>query len=699
MTTTGEDGRTLLTPGEIARIAGVGPSAVSNWRKRSEDFPQPVARTGHVELFDLTEVLTWLRDTGKVTADEDGDIDAFLFHQADHLRDLGSTDALAAVLTLLAALGKARTSGDDPATWADLPAVEVENRLRSAAKDAAVLGNLSPNELDDYVTRLPRLLPGFRDLITLYTQAANPDRLAGSIVDRYMTRFGRTYEAEHYTTATLRRTVAALAWAPASPRRTILDPACGLGGLLAATVVAADTDDITVYGSDINHAAATVTRSRFSAAGTVAHITATNTLLHDPFPNLNADAVVCDPPFGLRSRDQQIAPSLAASLGRSGQPSLDLAWAYYAVDHLAPTGRAVILTAPGALFRGGNDAQARFELLRRGCVHAIIALPADAGGRTSLAPVALILRAANSPDSGRDVLFVDASDTDVWNLPNQNGGDLIQLAGLVNDPTQRASLTTGQNETVTTVRVLDLLAPGETLNPGRWLTPNAIDPETRRQAVAERTTKLAALYEFMNNFVYLPISPTVSEEPRIVTVGDLVDSGALRLHRAPVIQRSEFTEDGIDVLTTTSVTHPTDEAEGHVPTDHPRVKKGRLTRAQDIVFAPIGAKAIVDWDGGHMAVSPLIVIEQVGEQTLDPEVFAALLSSPTTEALGRGATIPRVDLLQVPIPLLSQEQCERLGQALSNLRSGVLAASVFADAAEQTRLAIVEAAYAGVLPE
>lgn len=46
---------------EIADLAGVTPAAVSNWRKRSEDFPEPVAVLRAGPVFDQHQVRRWLR--------------------------------------------------------------------------------------------------------------------------------------------------------------------------------------------------------------------------------------------------------------------------------------------------------------------------------------------------------------------------------------------------------------------------------------------------------------------------------------------------------------------------------------------------------------------------------------------------------------------------------------------------------------
>jgi chromosome partitioning protein len=46
---------------EVARMAGVGPSAVANWRKRYADFPVPLAELSSGPVFDREQIQRWLR--------------------------------------------------------------------------------------------------------------------------------------------------------------------------------------------------------------------------------------------------------------------------------------------------------------------------------------------------------------------------------------------------------------------------------------------------------------------------------------------------------------------------------------------------------------------------------------------------------------------------------------------------------------
>ncbi|WP_285645016.1 N-6 DNA methylase [Lentzea sp. NBRC 102530] len=54
-----------VSAGDIARLAEVGRAAVSNWRRRFEDFPSPVGGTASSPLYLLRDVEVWLKRNGK----------------------------------------------------------------------------------------------------------------------------------------------------------------------------------------------------------------------------------------------------------------------------------------------------------------------------------------------------------------------------------------------------------------------------------------------------------------------------------------------------------------------------------------------------------------------------------------------------------------------------------------------------------
>jgi predicted DNA-binding transcriptional regulator AlpA len=61
----GQDGQQAMTAAAIARLAGVGRAAVSNWRRRYPEFPQPVGGSATSPTFDRSEIEAWLKSTGK----------------------------------------------------------------------------------------------------------------------------------------------------------------------------------------------------------------------------------------------------------------------------------------------------------------------------------------------------------------------------------------------------------------------------------------------------------------------------------------------------------------------------------------------------------------------------------------------------------------------------------------------------------
>ncbi|MGH3165312.1 MAG: N-6 DNA methylase, partial [Trebonia sp.] len=140
-------GREELTAAAIARLAGVGRAAVSNWRRRYSEFPSPVGGTPGSPTFDRAEVEVWLRDTGKAnqlaTA---GQTDTGtqrvgepeISEPEQSITDLRPDDLLArsmvALLPRETAIEKAEASAETPTGADDLPVV-----LDPACGDATLL--------------------------------------------------------------------------------------------------------------------------------------------------------------------------------------------------------------------------------------------------------------------------------------------------------------------------------------------------------------------------------------------------------------------------------------------------------------------------------------------------------------------------------------------------------------------------------
>jgi hypothetical protein len=229
-----------VNAGDIARLVDVGRAAVSNWRRRYEDFPQPVGGTASSPLFSLREVEDWLRRNGKT----------YEVSLADR-------------------------------TW---------QRLRAAGDDLR-LGALvaSAGRLLDGTGR-PRM---GRELSGLITELAAERGAAGA----FEFLCARYQEAHSRRLCTTPQDITRLMVDLVGPQRgTVLDPACGLGTLLMAL-----PDGVAVLGQELHESSASIATSRLCLAGRPATVVAGDALRDDGFAGVLADAVVCDPPFNERA--------------------------------------------------------------------------------------------------------------------------------------------------------------------------------------------------------------------------------------------------------------------------------------------------------------------------------------------------------------------------------------------------------------
>lgn len=105
-----------LTAAAIARLAGVGRAAVSNWRRRYPNFPKPTGGSPTSPTFERTEVEAWLKSTGKgdqlVTVGQTETGTQRITEPDRSLTSLGPRDFLARCMAAL--LPREITEIDDP---------------------------------------------------------------------------------------------------------------------------------------------------------------------------------------------------------------------------------------------------------------------------------------------------------------------------------------------------------------------------------------------------------------------------------------------------------------------------------------------------------------------------------------------------------------------------------------------------------
>ncbi|OXM50593.1 N-6 DNA methylase [Amycolatopsis alba] len=306
-----------VSAADIARIAGVGRAAVSNWRRRYGDFPPPVGGTASSPLFSLVGVENWLRERGKPFEISLGD------RVWQRLRNLGDDlslgDRVGRVATFLSRRGAEE--------WTFSPRYD----------DAELLELL--------------------------------DRFAGERGAREALEFlcERYVEAHSRQLSVTPEPVAALMARLIGPDPgVVLDPACGLGTLLLAsggTRLLGQVDDMTT---------SCIAAHRLLLAGADMEMYGAGALLSDSFEGLLADAVVCDPPFNEREwgYDELVGdPRWEYGQPPRGEP--ELAWVQHCLAHVKPGGLVAIRMPPAAAGRR-TGRRIRGNLLRAGALRAVV---------------------------------------------------------------------------------------------------------------------------------------------------------------------------------------------------------------------------------------------------------------------------------------------------------------------------------------
>ncbi|MFD8883056.1 N-6 DNA methylase [Streptomyces erythrochromogenes] len=344
------------TAAEIARLAGVTRAAVSNWRRRRSDFPAPVGGTPASPLFSLAEVRQWLdgqRDGREVS----GEVRLWQALRGAYGEEMAGA---------LAALGE-YLRGD------------AEDLADQAAREAAdgLVADRTPTEVMDAL--VARLLDS---TARAALDGASTLRLASAV---------REFAGE--------------------TSGTVFDPACGIGSLLVAVGGGAVQSRL---GQDAQADAARVAQVRAALAATGAaapvQVVVGDSLRADAFPDLRADLVVCEPPTAVADwgREQLlIDPRWEAGVPSRGES--ELAWLQHCYHHTAPGGRAVVVL-PASVAHRRSGRRIRAELVRRGCVTAVVALPPGLAASHALPLHLWLLSRPSNPERAAEIVrMVDLS--------------------------------------------------------------------------------------------------------------------------------------------------------------------------------------------------------------------------------------------------------------------------------------------------
>ncbi|MBV2152291.1 N-6 DNA methylase [Kitasatospora sp. SUK 42] len=671
-----------MTAVEIARLAGVGRAAVSNWRRRHPDFPRPVGGTDASPAFALAEVESWLRAQGKIA-------ELPLLERAWQLVDILRDPAGHPAAPLVEAGALLLLLHRTPGRWtelADQPDTRLATALPRAVADAAVhaFGPDGPRDL-----RLPRLLGSTQldlaRLLAALAAEAGPAAAYEQLLTRHAEANTRQLSPTPPEAAEL---LAAVAGVPA----TVLDPAVGLGAVLLAHPPTTGR-----YGQDADPVAAALAALRLALhtpAGEPGPLPLAlrtgDALRADGYPGDTFDAVLCQPPYNERDWghdelqfDTRWPGGLVPPRGES-----ELAWVLHCLAHTRPGGLAALLLPPTVAARRAGR-RIRAELLRTGALRAVIALPAGAAPPYGVPLHLWVLRAPRPGDDFRQVLLLDAGSA--GSTAPEGGRDKVdwpELRRVVLEAWRGFDLAAREGLPVPADRpgvhrsmaALDLLDDETDLSPARHVPPAA--PLGGAAELAHLGARLAELLADLADPATLlpqPGAESVGHTGPVgpvgaVTVGELIRGGALEVFSSgtgAATRPAGAAPDGTPVIT------DQDLATGAPPSAVLAAAAGPAgdvrTRPGDVLVPALG--------GGTARVVPAegpLVGAALGRQlhllrpdpaALDPEFLAGQFRSTagTRRAASHATTTARLDIRRVELPRLPLPAQQRLGAAFARL--------------------------------
>jgi hypothetical protein len=668
----------LVAPSDIADMAGVSRGAVSNWRKRADDFPQPVGGTATKPLFDRGAVETWLRATGKAVVTT---YEMRIWALMNALRNLGIDPSHLPNVVLALACARKLVAEHDPEAW---------SRFIVDAEKHGLLVLDEPNtggewplptwgryvHITDPMRRIPSpiaqaLLAGFADV---------PIEQLASVADFILARVGTAMGRSASDYGFVGSRVSELLINIASPEAggVIYDPAAGVGDALLGVVQNAPGRDSAygpvtrVVGHDVAYAALEVLEQRAYLAGIEAEVLHTDVLRTDADVDLKADLIVCEPPFTMRWEPQLADPRWDLA-GTPPRGSADLAWIQHCITHLSPGGRAYVVTPASAMYRGGTEGEIRKTLLDKGCIETVVALP---GKMLSYTSIDLVLWALCVPGevlaNPGEVLLIDATEAD------QPEKDIKAWMG--NSPDAAA-----EDVPSASVRIEDLIEHDGDVTPSRWLEDQS--PTADATVVAfhnARTIGSTALESLRDHVEPINIVPGTAGA-RVFTVEALIKQGALDL------KAGRPTKDSDDPAVVTA----RDIRDRILPTpsalemlDASRVV---LTEPGDVLLTTMNqVRALVDEAGGHTLGTGVYRLRVLTDQ-LSAHFVAAAAEGQWNTRLQRGSTIQRANPRELEIPVPTREWQDAAVAELDRLAQIQARATDLAQAAADLRRTLLEA--------
>lgn len=401
----------LIALGEIAKLTGRGPSAVSNWRRRDSTFPAPVEGG----KFKYQDIIEWLKATGRDynSGALSTDLLASAWRAADQARGvMASGDLLELMVQLL--LVRHAKSAPAARLW---PISDLWDTLsETASTNSTGYAKAWANQLENLDSKTARLLhlgqstqklnaASFAQLVQLVDSLDKSDSSLTDFADTLITNYGVDSTRTKSVVGT--DPLIDLAVALLAPIRSdVYDPICGLGGFLAAAWKERDTPDVRLLGQESDPQRLRISELQLMLRAANYELEFGNASADDRFWDLHAQAVFAMPPLGQRLRSDWLESQDSTGTKVGKDAAADWFWVEHVAGHLASSGNGIVVSSPRALFQQASK-EVRRELVLSEKLDAIIELPPGTIPGTSIPP-SLVMCAGNRKRRRDTILFVDA---------------------------------------------------------------------------------------------------------------------------------------------------------------------------------------------------------------------------------------------------------------------------------------------------
>lgn len=440
----------LVSRAELAALAGVRRPTITTWAKRHDDFPELV-RTSDGDYFRLADALAWLDRrpiaARELAADETA---GFTYGQRARQRSLRGDTGLGArtkvprgadtertlerlggrlAMEVRGGVGSAADylyfllcliflRGRATSRWSELrgisgPSAErirpdaLVHRIGAFTNEALRLQGIPPGAQPAFDRLRPRSTSALLKVIRLC------DVLGADAFDQLLHRFAteiRPTSADFFTPGEVALLMAGLVAGEEAVDGPIYDPYFRGGELLRATALIRPSDPPLVRGESPNTQTLRLAGMRLALHGSPAELRPGNGAPWDRLdgPQGFAAAVLLNPPFNAKEMLTRARADESWTFGPPPSYNDNYAWLQYAIASLAPGGRAAVLMPNQAgVSPDRYEHGIRREMVKRGAVEAVIALPPQLFSSTDVAVTLWILR----PPTGHParILFVDAA--------------------------------------------------------------------------------------------------------------------------------------------------------------------------------------------------------------------------------------------------------------------------------------------------